>query len=285
MNQTLPTLWIGPTDQAEFRAAAAWLIGRGAWTAGNVPAALHLLTEKGLAPAVIVLAEFSPPRISKGQLEALHQAAPLARIVRLLGPWFEGEVRTGLPLPAALRIYWHQWPSHLPRLVTPVPADGDHGETVFNPWLISPATAADDERLLACDPLNSARSNSSTALIAVVSPQRETGQALCDVCSLRGWKTVWLRTPPVETPLKVDTIVFDSSACAQAELATVAALQAISGHAPLVVLQGFPRSEDIAQWHAAGAAAVVSKPFLAADLLGQIAQCVARPPQCEGAGV
>jgi CheY-like chemotaxis protein len=288
MDFSFPILVVGDAEHEEFQAAAVWLRNRGAVLVDDFPGAVKLLTDGDFSPALIVLVEFSPPRFSNRQLLALRHAAPLARIVRLLGPWFEGEVRTGQPLPAEWRIYWHQWAARLQRQVELWQECQKASSPPVNfPWSL-PNTAGEDERLSTAaagetatgdlsSPLLSLSSPAPAPLIAVVAEHREAAQVLCDLCVQRGWKSVWLRTPPVQTPLKVDAIIFDSIAGAAVELKTVAALQTISGGAPLIVLQGFPRSDDMLRWQSAGVSALVSKPFMADDLLWQIAQFLPQP--------
>ena len=71
--------------------------------AGDVEAAAAVLAEDDAAVDVIVVAQARPGEFSHAQIERLRQAAPLARIVGLLGSWCEGEMRSGRPWPAAVR--------------------------------------------------------------------------------------------------------------------------------------------------------------------------------------
>jgi CheY-like chemotaxis protein len=276
-----PILIIGCVDRPEFRGVAAWLSEYSAIFADDFTHALKLLNDGEISPALIVLLEFAPPRISNDQLHTLRQAAPLAKIVRLLGPWFEGEIRTGQPLAATLRVYWHQWRANLQNTLERSQESGFLNFSSANGRLSLPMTAGDDDRLLRvshdliCPDL-------PVRLIAVVARERETAQSLCDLCSQRNWKAVWFHTPPAETPLKVDAIIFDSISgaakeSAMGELTAIAGLKAVSKDAPLVVLCGFLRRDDVPRWQSAGAAVVISKPFLAEDLLWQIEQLLPQP--------
>ena len=58
--------------------------------------------------------------------------------------------------------------------------------------------------------------------------------------------------------------------------ATFARLVEQAPRAARIALVGFPRVQDKAAAVGAGASAVVSKPFLAEDLLWQMRQCLAR---------
>ncbi len=57
---------------------------------------------------------------------------------------------------------------------------------------------------------------------------------------------------------------------ALAEPAAVARLRTAARDAPIVAIAGFPRPDDVAAARRAGIAEVVSKPFLAADVLDAI---------------
>jgi CheY-like chemotaxis protein len=285
MNPPFPILFVGDPNRQEFHEAATWLQTRGARTAPDISAALQSMNEQGFSPAVIVLTQLDSQPPAVNQLEQLRRSAPLARIVRLTGPWLLGESRSGLPLPATLRSQWHQWREGVQRPAEHATCNEvSQGSSVAAPWSL-PLTASHDDRLLhALTPPAADRSPKQpeypkdvkpTPLIAVYAQHRESAQSLCDICTQRNWKTLWIKTPPSETPLAVDAIIFDSAFGSTKELQKLAELKAITGAAPLIALIGFPRPEDISRLQSAGAAAVISKPFLADDLLWHIEQLLA----------
>lgn len=253
----LPTMFVGDAQREEFRDTAAWLIGRGAVAAGDVTKGLAIVRE-GFAPALIVVAEAWPGRYSANDVEELRRAAPLARLVRLLGTWSEGEGRTGKPWPASTRGNWQRWngvrPTDLSRLSQPV-------------------TANENDRLLrVCVPEASNFHAALSQVIAIYARSRESAESLDDLFSQRGWNAIWIRSVNAAVPGNVDCAVFDARNNSAGELKALAALREALGEMPIVALVGFPRVDDLERFKAAGAAAVVSKPYLAEDLQWQIEQ-------------
>jgi CheY-like chemotaxis protein len=263
MSEYLPVLFVGDAERAEFREAAAQLAVQEARSVADIPAALELLNGSDFSPAVIVLAEVGSQPGSTDDLAKLRRTVPLARLVRLADPWLEGESRTNRSLPVTLRAQWHQSVDQFP-------------------WSL-PATANQDDCLLATtddhtttSPLNPTVDTVSafgpSTLIAICARDRETAQSLSCIFTAQRWKSLCLRTPPTETPLLVDAVVFDLAFGTDEELAQLTAMRSAVGAAPLIALLGFPRPEDIARLQSAGATAVISKPFLTADLIQQIEQ-------------
>ena len=66
--------------------------------------------------------------------------------------------------------------------------------------------------------------------------------------------------------------VFDARNNSASELEALASLKGALGQRPIIALVGFPRIDDLERFKAAGASAVVSKPYLAEDLEQQIEQ-------------
>lgn len=253
MNESLPVLFVGDFERAEFRSTAAQLATQEARSVPDIPAALELLNGNDFCPAVIVLAEVGSQPRSNDDLAQLRRTVPLARLVRLVDPWLEGESRTNRSLPVALRAQWHQRIDQFP-------------------WSL-PITASQDDCLLATvDDERGIESPSNNTLIAICARDRETVQSLAGIFTAQRWKSLCLRTPPTETPLSVDVVIFDLAFGTDQELAQLAAMKSAVGAAPLIALLGFPRPEDIARLHSAGAAAVIAKPFLTADLIREIEQ-------------
>ena len=117
---SLPVLIVGPYEQSEFRGTVDELLSRGALLAGNFRGALEIV-ESGYAPAAVVVLQSRPGQFSTSNFDELRRACPLARIVRVLGPWMEGELRTGRPVPGTLRVYWHD--AGVSRLPTATPSN------------------------------------------------------------------------------------------------------------------------------------------------------------------
>ena len=140
---TLSILLLGDVDRTEFRDSRACL---DRWAAvdefAETDAATAALASGEVVPDVIVVAQAFPGQFSHGAIDGLRQLAPLARILGLMGSWCEGELRSGLPWPATMRAYWHQWPVRCQREFHRL-AEGQ-----CSSWALPP-TATEEERLLA----------------------------------------------------------------------------------------------------------------------------------------
>ena len=108
----LEVLLVGQISRPEFRAVLPSLSSavrcRQVETLSD---GYSLLKEKGVLPDVILLLQAYPGQFSASQLGRLRALVPLTPVVVVLGPWSEGEGRSGQPLPGTWRIYWHQWPA------------------------------------------------------------------------------------------------------------------------------------------------------------------------------
>ena len=147
-------------------------------------------------PDVIVVAQAFPGQFSHQAIDRLRRLAPLARVVGLMGSWCEGEMRTGLPWPGAVRTYWHQWAARCDRELRRL-AEGECCS-----WTLPP-TATEEERLLAdaeCgrahSPTVGGQSNChpSAALVLIRARSHEMAEWLSAACRSRGFATVWQRT-------------------------------------------------------------------------------------------
>ena len=139
----LSILLVGDTGRPEFREASVALAAQGRVARfPTAEAAAAALSDGAVVPEVIVLAQAYPGQFSHEAVDRLRRAAPLARVLGLLGSWCEGEMRTGRPWPAAIRTYWHQW---LPRCSRELECLA-RGEC--SAWGL-PVTATEEERMLA----------------------------------------------------------------------------------------------------------------------------------------
>ncbi len=136
-------LVIGDIHRTEFRESASCLKRSGVVEiAADVETARAALTQGRIAPEVIVVAQSFPGQFSHEAIDRLRRAAPLARILGLMGSWCEGEMRSGRPWPATARLYWHQWPARCRRQFRCL-AVGKRCSFAL------PVTATEEERLLA----------------------------------------------------------------------------------------------------------------------------------------
>ena len=256
-------LLVGSTQRREFREAGEAVDRLAEVTrAVDVEAALTVLGEGRLAPEVIVVAQAYPGEFSPEAVDRLRRLAPLARVVGLLGSWCEGEMRTGEPWPAAIRLYWHQWLAQCDRELGRL-LDGR-----CSSWVL-PATATDEERLLAQDFRPPPQRD---GLIVIHARRFETHDWLSTACRRHGYSTAWLR--PSE-PIRVDgarAALFDATDGNPDETAQLTRLSLELDHIPILALLDFPRVENRDRTLAAGAAAVLSKPLLLDDLFWQLDQ-------------
>jgi DNA-binding NarL/FixJ family response regulator len=228
--------------------------------AEDVSAAAELVSDGRIVPDVIVLAQAFPGQFSADAVDQLRRAAPLARVVGLLGSWCEGETRTGWPWPAAIRVYWHQWQPQCEQELSRIAA----GKA--STWGL-PITAGDEERLLAASHQPFAVKKGH---VAVSTPLFDMQDWLQRICRRRGYSTSWIRPHrPVERG-PATAAVFDADECCGKELDALKRLVDALEPAPVVTLMDFPRLESRDRALAAGARAVLSKPLLVEDLFWQL---------------
>jgi CheY-like chemotaxis protein len=247
----------------------------------DLGAAIDWIERERVEPALVVIAQAWPGEIGHGELMRLRQAAPLARICGLFASWCEGETRSGRPWPGAWRVFGHQWPQRGARQLAALAAEAP---SVWN----LPVTATAEEQLFVEIDLLARRKAAQTngvvptddqarhSRIVVVAPVAETGSALADACRALGYQAVVWRETPASGELAAAAMLWDTQADRAARADTVENLRRGSGGAPIVALLGFPRPEQIERARAAGVAAVVSKPFLLADLDWQLEMLLRR---------
>jgi len=273
-------LFVGNARRREFREARACLDATArVRQADDVAAALAVL-QAGFVPEAIVIAQAFPEEFSIEEVDRLRGAAPLARLLGLLGSWCEGEVRTGHPWPGVLRLYWHQFPAQCSREFARLRTGK------CSTWGL-PITAGDEERLLRAHetipPAKPAESGLTTerGLIVVWSRRFEMQDWLSSACRLRGYSTVWLAPGRATKVSGAKGAIFDGCRCDEIETAELRELAGLLGPVsrvpgvsgkpvPIIGLLDFPRIEDHARAMSAGAAAVLSKPLAIDDLFWQL---------------
>ncbi len=258
-------LLLGETDRPEFCDIRSTLESLGRVSRINeLERAIVVLETGEVIPDVIVIAQSFPQQFSHGDIDRLRRLAPLSRILVLLGSWCEGETRSGQPLPAAIRIYWHQWHARaereLRRLI----------QRQCPSWGL-PVTATEEERLLASAAQTPPRGQGLVAIHACVFAM---ACWLSDACRMCGYSTAWLRPPHYTQVEGAVAAIFDGSDLHGEELDQLRRLTNALGRAPVVVLLDFPRIEDERRAISAGAAAVLSKPLNLDDLFWQLDEAV-----------
>jgi CheY-like chemotaxis protein len=254
-------LVLGNTDRSEFRDPVSELRSLGRVTiAKDVSSAVDLISGGEVVPDVVVVAQAFPGQFSADAIDRLRRAAPLARVVGLLGTWCEGETRTGWPWPAAIRVYWHQWQPQCEQELGRIAA----GKA--STWAL-PITAGDEERLLAA---SHQRLLTKNGHIAISTPLFDMQDWLQRICRSRGYSTSWIRPHQSVERGQVTAAIFDADECSGKELDALKRLVDAIDPAPVVALMDFPRVESRDRALAAGARAVLSKPLLVDDLFWQL---------------
>jgi len=228
--------------------------------------AATFVTNQGFFPELVVLVQSRPGEFSSAQLDALRAHVPLARIWRLLDSWCEGEQRSGRPPAGCTNIYAHQWPAR-------VAAELAENKLRIHLVPFGPATATSEERLLWGDgqPLTK-----RAGLVVVCAPHAETATALAELCQLGGYDTLVVAGHQHWNVAAATAILWDCPIEAAADANRVAQLRAAAGGAPLFAMLSFPRVDDCQRAIEAGAAGVISKPFLLRDVFWHLDQ-IERP--------
>ena len=254
-------LLVGDAAHPEFLDCIAWL-GRNCrllMTAGvrEAVAALQCASDN---PDVILFAQPRPGTFSEADVERLHRAAPLSRLVALLGPWCEGEARTGRPWPGVMRVYWHQF---APRAQQELLPRGQAGQGL---WSL-PRTMTPAELFLeaTCQAVPHRR-----GLVAIQTGQLVQYEGLAESCLLAGYAAAWLAPGTAPAIHGVALTILDPGGYDRSWADRISRLAEQFRPAPLLVLLDFPRLSDYEAACTAGASAVLSKPFLLGDLLIEI---------------
>jgi CheY-like chemotaxis protein len=257
----LKTLWLGPTDRAEFAAPSDVIVRETDCTLLSVAAAEEMpagsLAGKVSPPGpfdLIVAAESFPDEVPPDVYMALRRRYPSARWIRLVGPWSDGELRSAAPPPATLRIPWHRAAAWLARQIELFTA-GDR------PEFDNPPTFDEADRVLTKHPRPPYKGRQATFAVWALEPAaREWLLATCD------------RLPPIR-PISVEEsraggpeVVLCDLPTADRAVEQLAQIRTTYPGASLVVLVGFARPREVQSLYEAGAAMVLAKPVTVTDL-------------------
>ncbi|HYO24416.1 MAG TPA: hypothetical protein VEQ85_05650 [Lacipirellulaceae bacterium] len=258
-----PTAWLaGAWRQGEFAAIRAELLPgdealRGA--AGSAPQEYGLpqleaaLRVRGaLPPESFLVAQQRPGSISQALVDRLQAAAPLARIVIVAGTWCEGELRTGTPLVGAARLYWYE----------------------FLPWWRRELLRREAR------PATPAPHPLAGVVLAVDAVDVAVYETALAALSPYGCELLW--APRGRGPVGTATLgLWDGGQGDPAELASLGEFcqRLAPAGGRVVALLDFPRVEHVAAIRAAGAAALLGKPYDLTNLLDVLARVRRSPPQ------
>ncbi|HUE71049.1 MAG TPA: hypothetical protein VMP01_09185 [Pirellulaceae bacterium] len=242
----LRMLLVGQTHAPELAPAVAWLQAQARCET--------MINQRQFDPDAIVFCVARPGQISRAVVEDLHRAYPLSPLIALVGPWCEGEVRSGKPWPGVTRIYWHQWPARLPqelaRLTQPAAARMPRSATEVDAIVSRPA------------PPRAVR----PALIGVVSRRQTDFEAIAQALDAGGHHPVWISAAELLPVLRLDGLIIDG----EEQLALDR-----FGPIPQMVLANFPRPEELAALRTELRLAVLAKPYAIADLLDRLSELLA----------
>ncbi len=266
-----PDVWlIGEVAAPELSPATSWLrCQTRCSTFADAQAAIAVAQRSspggptGDEPDLVIFFRTRPGQIGRASVEAIHQAFPLSRLLVLVGPWCEGEVRSGRPWPGVTRIYWHQWQ---PRLVEELLR---HAQPRV-PRL--PRSATEVDVLLSRPPIAAARQK---ALIGVVSRRHINFESLASVLAAAGHHPVWLVPGDSLPVINLDAVVVDGESHAAAAWESLRPVHDRLGSVPAVLLCHFPRPDELAELGQAADAAILAKPYVAMDLLALVADLLA----------
>jgi hypothetical protein len=270
----LPTVWlVGEVEHPEFVEPVS-LVGPTAQVTSVADArqAATQLASAASAPELIVLAASRPGVIQSHDVERLRRVAPLAGFVALLGSWCEGETRSGRPWPGIARLYWYEFASWWYRQLA-ARADGRCPEWA-RPTNSEERGARSEERatrssLLDCHTYRLPQQG----LIVLDTTCWETADSLAGVLRTAGFATAWTNFGHRSAAIRGMTAgIWEGRQLDEHEalrLATFCCRLAEDG-APVVAMLDFPRRDRIERARQAGAAAVLGKPWLNADLLATI---------------
>jgi CheY-like chemotaxis protein len=258
-------LFLGDIERPEFFGVCSTLESSGRVRyLTEVDLAVESLQSGEFIPDIIVIAQAFPGQFSHQDVDRLRRLAPLSRILNLLGSWCEGETRSGQPLPAVVRIYWHQWSARaqreLQRLI----------QHQCPSWGL-PITATEEERLL--------KNTSGTpphrqGLIAIHAQRHVMEDWLSATCRSCGYSTVRLRPPNYTHVEGAAAAIFDGTDLSGDEFDQLHRLTNTLKSTPVIALLDFPRIEDQRRALAGGAAAVLSKPLYIDDLYWHLDRAV-----------
>ncbi|MBS0210014.1 MAG: response regulator [Planctomycetes bacterium] len=216
--------------------------------------------DDGFSPTWIVLVEALPRALRRDELARLTERWPLARVLRVAGSWCESERRHGWDWPGAWRILWHQWPSWLAQ----TQSQAERGEMPARQ-----ATTSDEESWLVDAPPATNRAASGTnprPRALVVGDDAEQAAWLVKACVRLGFDVQHRRSTEAAEESNCAAVVYDVAFPQSTSMEQIAVCRQSHPAGAFVVLCGFPRTDDVARWQAAGATAVLAKPVRLADL-------------------
>jgi hypothetical protein len=249
-------LGIGDWQSAEF--AAALPAGVAPWpTVANFSDAHDFLAQCPQPPELIFLAQPLPGSCRQDELQKLQTRSPLARLVVVSGSWCEGELRTGVPATGVIRLYWYELAPWLEAAMRrreaglcplwSLPLDHPQaGRWQSDDW--SPATP--------------------TIAVRIDTFDHAVYQTLAAALEAYGLQASWSQSHQADAA-QTRAGIWEGGQLSPAERARLRTFcQSVEG--PVVALLDFPRVEHLQQVRAAGATALLAKPYVLEELVAQL---------------
>jgi hypothetical protein len=259
----------GDCGHAEFVRPLAWLQSRARVTQiAHLDQARIWLAHNAFSPGIIVVAQPRPGRFWQTQIEHLHRAAPLARLVALLGTWCEGETCSGEPWSGVIRVFWYEFIARVENELAAL-------ENSTGAWSL-PRTATEAERTAW---LRRSLADSPRGLIAVGTASAVVYEGLAEACAQAGFSTAWL-APSQPCRIKAAAAgIWDETGRGLRGFRDLERFATGLFPARTLALVGFPRRSECEQALAIGAADVLPKPFLVDDMLIRLSKLARLPEQ------
>ena len=235
MTMTKPTVLIqGENSWPEFRQAACWLRER-----------FEVTTEvTALVPQAVVCVQRFSEDVSSARIESLRQRFPAVQWISFVGPWCVGESRAGEARTEMLPVPWDAWEAAFP--------------VILQPRSVLPRTVAERDRVLARR--RGLAGLTRERFIGVIAKSRESRSTLLDLVQQAGATAVAVEIPSAVESDKLNAIGFDEGDATE-EIGSSPMWREVFQRVPTIVTLGFARPSEVAQLHAAGVAAVISKPY------------------------
>ncbi|MCC6491637.1 MAG: hypothetical protein IT424_01300 [Pirellulales bacterium] len=279
-----PPPWaVGPWHDREFALLRDELDPPQSWPVAASLEALLDDIQQQTPPPVVLLAQQRCGELSQGSVERLRAAAPLARIIVVAGSWCEGELRTGKPLAGVVRLYWHELPAWwraaaAARVRGASPPWSEPLDDLRSGYCVSGAATGNP----AAGPMPPDRG-------AIVIDTRDLAafESLSAAVAHAGWSCHWRQRQKSATaqcdrqpPPRVDLGVWDGGQLGADELQQLNDFcrRPPVGRAPVLALLDYPRPEHGSLARAAGATAILGKPYQTALLIDELARLAAARP-------
>jgi len=233
--------FIGDTTQHEFRDSLAWMREYcDLSTCGSIESACQLIAASDDLPQAIVVGQIRPGEFSPSEIERVRLRVPNARLLRLLGGWCGGELRTSCDPLELTTVYWHQFFTML----------------------------ADDLR-------SASATETVTGLVVIRTLSHDAYDAISGICDSFGHSTVWVQPDHPSFATQAFAGIWDCRNSISADSESLAEFVRRLTPAPVIAMLGFPRREDSDIAFSAGVGAVVSKPYNNDDLGNTLARVTA----------